>query len=104
MADRDRAAVHVDLLVVEPELARHVADRNDLVVKAAGFGRSRPPLMGYEREGVLVLARDTPALGDVLTGLTHRLGREHLRELRIRETPAERRVVERAVAARQCLF
>ena len=41
-----------------------------------------------------------PALGDVLAGLAHRLRREPLRELRIREPPAERRVVERAVAAR----
>ncbi len=54
-----------------------------------------------ERERVLLLARDAPAVGDVLAGLAHRLEREELRQLRVDEAPAERRVVERAVAARE---
>ena len=54
-----------------------------------------------ERERVLVLARDAVALGDVLAGLAHRLEREHLLHPRVREPPAERRVPDGAVAARE---
>ena len=45
--------------------------------------------------------RDVPALGDVLARLAHRLAGIALLVARIDEAPAERRVVERAVAARE---
>ena len=80
-------------------VARHVADRDELVVEAARLVGGRPAPLRLERERVLILARDAPALGDVLARLAHRLRREQLGELRIREAPAERRVVERPVAA-----
>src|SRR5213076_123597 len=67
----------------------------------AGFS---PPPLRLERERVLVLPRHAPTLGDVLPRLAHRLGREELDELRIREAPAERRVVDRAVAALERLL
>ena len=54
------------------------------------------------REGVLVLAADPVALGDVLAGLAHRLGRDaQLGHPRVDEAPAQRRVVHRLLAARQ---
>ena len=77
-----------------------VADRHELVVEAAGLDRGRVPALALEREGVLVVARDAEALGDVLAGLAHRLEREHRLEARVREAPAERRVPDRLVAAR----
>src|SRR5207302_7951340 len=49
---------------------------------------------------VLILSRHAPPLGDVLTGLAHRLRRPFLGEARVDEAPAERRVVQLAVAAR----
>src|SRR5581483_10097374 len=52
---------------------------------------------------VLILARHGPALGDVLAGLAHRLERKQLLHTRVREAPAERRVVHDAVAARERL-
>ena len=60
----------------------------------------RRPAAASERERVLALARSTlPALGDVLGGLAHRVRVVALRELRVDEAPAERRVV-RARAGR----
>ena len=82
-------------------VACDVSDRDQLVVEAAGLVRGRPALLGLEREGVLVIARDAVALGDVLAGLAHRLEWEHLLQLRIGEAPPERGVVDRLVAARE---
>ena len=59
-------------------VAHDVADGDELVVEAAGLGGGRPALLRPKRKRVLVLARDAPALGDVLAGLAHRLEREHL--------------------------
>ena len=85
-------------------VARDVADRDELVREATRrVGRS-PTLLRLKCEGVLVLPRHAEALGDVLAGLAHRLGREQLLELRVCETPAERRVVERTIAARERLL
>ena len=56
-------------------------------------------LVASQREGVLVGAGDAVALGDVLGGLAHRLGRVQLRHPRVDEAPAERRVVHRPGAA-----
>ena len=81
-------------------VALELAGRNELVGEPAGLLRGRPAPLRLEREGVLVLARDVPALGDVLAGLPHRLEREHRLEPRVREAPAEHGVVERPVAAR----
>ena len=53
-----------------------------------------------QRERVLVGARDEVALGDVLACLAHRLEREHRLQPRVREAPAEVRVVGDDVAAR----
>ena len=63
----------------------------------------RPALLRVERERVLVLARDAVALGDVLARLAHRLEREHRLHARVREAPAEVRVVDGDVAARERL-
>ena len=82
-------------------VARQLAGGDELVVEAAGVARRRPALLRAERERVLLLARHVPALGDVLAGLAHRLEREHRLELRVGEAPAERRVVQDAVAARE---
>ncbi len=84
-------------------VAHDVADRDELVVEAARSGRSGPPLLRRERERVLLLARDAPAFGDVLAGLAHCLKREQLFHPRVREAPAERRVVRRLVPARERL-
>ncbi len=78
-----------------------IADGNELVVEAAGRVRGRPALLRAQRERVLILARDAEALGDVLAGLPHRLEREHLLEPRVRKPPAESRVPDRLVAARE---
>src|SRR5438309_8178981 len=79
-------------------VARHAVDRDELVVEAAGRGRRRPALLRAQRERVLVLTRDRPALRDVLAGLAHRLQREHRLEARVRKAPAELRVPFGAVA------
>ena len=85
-------------------VARDVSDRHELVREAARLVGGRPAPLRLKRERVLILTRHGPPLGDVLTGLAHRLGREELLELRVREAPAQRRVVERPVAARERLF
>ena len=82
-------------------VAHDVADGHELVVEAARGRCGRPALLRAQRERVLILARDLPALGDVLAGLAHRLEREELLHARVREAPAEGRVVERPVAARE---
>ena len=51
--------------------ASTLADRHQLVGEAPGRLRRRPALLRAQREGVLVLARDVPALGHVLAGLAH---------------------------------
>ena len=48
-------------------------DRHDLVVEPAGLDGRDGPLLALEGERVLALARDAPALGDVLRGLAHRV-------------------------------
>ena len=76
-----------------------VADGHELVGEAPGLVGRRPALLRAQRERVLLLARDAPALGDVLARLAHRLEREQRLHGRVAEAPAERRVVGRAVAA-----
>ena len=80
-----------------------VADRDELVVEAARLGGCGPACLRARGERVLVLARDAVALGHVLAGLAHRLEREHRLHARIREAPAEHRVVDDLVAARERL-
>ena len=81
-------------------VARHIADGYELVVEAACLGGLGPAPLRAQRECVLILACHRPALGDVLARLAHRLEREPLLEAGVREPPAERRVVERAIATR----
>ena len=77
-------------------------DRDELLGEAAlGLRRATARWWLRERERVLVLARDRVALGDVLGGLAHRLGRVALRHPRVDQPPAERRVVHRLLAAGQ---
>ena len=73
--------------------------RHELVGEAARLVRLGPAPLRAQRERVLVLARDAPPLGHVLARLPHRLARVALLVARVDEAPAERRVVERAVAA-----
>ncbi len=84
-------------MLVDGELAHG----DELVREAPGGLRRGPALMGAKRERVLVLAADAVALGHVLAGLAHALEREHRLHRRIGEAPAERAVVEDAVAARE---
>ena len=72
--------------------------RGDELVGEVG---RRPALLRAQGERVLVLARDAPALGDVLARLAHRLERELRLHRRVREAPAQGRVVHRPVAARE---
>ena len=78
-----------------------LADRRRARRRSVRLGGRRPALLRLERERVLLLPRHVPALGDVLAGLAHRLEREHLLHPRVREAPAERRVVDGLVAARE---
>src|SRR4051812_40240187 len=80
-------------------VTRHVSYRDELLAEVGGC----PTLVRLQRERVLLLARDAVALGDVLPGLAHRLEREHLLHLRIREAPPEMRVVHDLIAAREGL-
>ena len=57
-------------------------DRHDLAVEAAGLDRRDRALLALEREGILPLAADVPALGHVLGGLAHRVRVVHRREPR----------------------
>src|SRR5437868_12259199 len=79
-------------------VVRRLADGDELVVEAARVRGRRPTLVRPESERVLLLARDAPALGDVLAGLAHRLEAEAISDPGIREAPAERRLVHRPVA------
>ena len=74
-------------------------DRDDLVGEPAGLDGGDGALVALERERVLALARDAPALGDVLGGLAHRVRVVALGQARVDEPPAERRVGHLAVAA-----
>ena len=74
-------------------------DRHDLVGEAAGLDGRDGALLALERERVLVLARDAPALGDVLRGLAHRVRVVALGQARVDEAPAEGRVGHLARAA-----
>ena len=82
-------------------VAHDVADGHELLVEAARVGGGGPAPVRLEGECVLFLARDAVTLGHVLAGLAHRLERKQLLEPRVREAPAEVRVVERLVAARE---
>ena len=76
-------------------------DVDQLVGEAPGRLRLGPAVLGAQRERILVLAADAVALGHVLARLAHALEREQLLHRRVRESPAERAVVEHAVAARE---
>jgi hypothetical protein len=85
-------------VLVTDELPR----RNQLVGETARDVGSRPTSLRAQCKRVLLLARHLPLRGDVLAGLAHALARIALRVPRVDEPPAERRVVERAVAALEC--
>ena len=71
-------------------------DRDDLLGEDARLGGGDGALVAAQREGVLVLAADPVALGDVLAGLAHRLGRDaELGHPRVDQAPAQGRVVHR---------
>ena len=75
-------------------------DRDDLLGQLARLGRGDGALVAAQGEGVLVLAADPVALGDVLAGLAHRLGGDaELGHPRVDHPPAEGRVVHRLRAA-----
>jgi hypothetical protein len=76
-------------------------ERDDLALEHAGLARGDRALVGGERELVLVMARDAEALGDVLGGLAHALGRIALGQPRVDEAPADRRVDQLDRAARK---
>jgi hypothetical protein len=76
-------------------------DGHDLVVESARLGGGHRAAVRLERERVLVLARDAVALGDVLRRLAHRIRRVALGEAGVHEAPADGRVHEPAVAARE---
>ena len=78
-----------------------ICHRHELIGEAAGFLRIRPTPLGAPGERVLFLPRHIPALRHVFARLTHRRPRVVRLVERVDEAPAERRVVERAVAARE---
>ena len=80
-------------------LASGDLDRHELVVEAAGLDGRDGALLALERERVLALAADAPALGHVLGGLAHRVRVVQLGQPRVDEPPAEGRVLELARAA-----
>ena len=78
---------------------------DDLLGEDAALGGGDRPLVAAQREGVLRLAGDPVALGDVLAGLAHRHGRDpELGHARVDHPPAEGRVVHRLRPARQALL
>src|SRR5262249_53891437 len=77
-------------------------DRHDLLGEDAGFGCRDGALMAAQAEGVLILATDAGAVGDVLARLAPPLGRDaEPGHPRVDEAPAQRRVVHRLRAAGQ---
>src|SRR6266702_544243 len=84
-------------------VAHEVADRYELVVEATLRRGRSPALMRRKREGVLILTRNAVLLGHVLAGLAHRLRRELLGQLGVREPPTERRVEHGTIASRETL-
>ena len=83
-------------------VANELACRHEFVVKPPRLDCVGPSPVRAKRERVLLLAGNIPALGDVLARLTHRLGRIPLGIRRIDESPTERRVIERPLAAGIC--
>ena len=73
--------------------------RHDLLGEAVLLDGRHGAAMALEREGILVLARDTALLGHVLAGLAHRMRVVHLGQARVGEAPAEGGVEQLAVAA-----
>src|SRR5207253_2363548 len=69
-------------------VAFEALDWDELVGEAALRVGGRPALLRAQRERVLILPRDAPALGDVFAGLAHRLQWEQLLHSRVREPPA----------------
>ena len=76
-------------------------DCHELVVEAAGLVGGHRAAVRFERERVLILARDRVALGHVLARLAHRLGRVQPGHARVHEAPADRGVGQLDVAARK---
>ncbi len=74
-------------------------DRDELIVETAGLDGSHGALLALERERVLALAGDAPALGHVLGGLAHRVRVVAAGEFRVGEAPAEGRIGHLARAA-----
>ena len=79
-----------------------VLDGDDLIGEPSGVVSGLPALLRGEREGVLLLAADAAALDDVLGGLAHRVRVVRIGQARVREAPAEGRVVHRLLTAREC--
>ena len=72
--------------------------RHGLLVEAPGVDRRHGLLVAVQREAVLAHARDLALLGEVLRGDAERVGVPAPLHLRVGHAPAERRVVDRAVA------
>src|SRR5690606_21889678 len=68
---------------------RDDAHGDDLLGEAVRCDRGRGLAMAGERVRVLLIARYVALLGQVLRGLTHRLGAVLLGHARVHETPAE---------------
>ena len=100
-ASSERVGARVLVAIDDERLALPLRDRDrdELVGEPAGLdGGDRSPL-ALERELVLALTRDAPALGDVLGRLAHRIRVVPLGKARVDEPPAERRVGHLASAA-----
>src|SRR5437867_13415673 len=69
-------------------------DRHNLVFEASFGDRSHGPLVAEQRKPILLLTRDATTFGDVLRGLPHTAPWIALRQFRIGEPPAERRVLQ----------
>src|SRR5439155_17374788 len=91
-----RARVRTGMLV--PAHSLHL---DELVVEAPSFLGRGPALLRTQRELVLLVSRAAVALGDILARLAHRLEREHGLHARVRKSPAERRVPDGLVPARE---
>ena len=80
--------------VVSPRPAGASTGTSSSANRPLGLGGDGP-LVAAQREGVLVVARDPVALGDVLGRLAHRLCRVALGHPRVDQPPSERGVVHR---------